>query len=192
MSTDETVLAYTALTVLGGPRYCDETEEPLDPVTGQCGFGYHTHCPFCGEWGGQDCPHMLATWDSERGYEGPRLPMPPADCELLADCSAERKKQALGEFLPLSAVYEEYADSGSHPVGSFRHQLNENWLSNELLEWIVAHVPGIRVASWEPSGPGGAYGNVCYAARPDQVRAGMAAINERVLRAFEALLHNES
>ena len=119
MSIHESVLADAAVTALSGPRYCELTGEALDPVSGQCGFDDHTHCPSCGEWGGQDCPQLLATWNSETGYTGPPLPKPPAGSGLLAHCSADEKKQALGAFLELAAVYEEYALAGSHPGGSF-------------------------------------------------------------------------
>jgi hypothetical protein len=185
MPTDESHLAEIALSVFAG-RDCEYTREPLDPVTGHCGDSSHTHCPFCGVPSGWECGHVLATWDSEQGYDGPPLPVPPAGAEKLTELT-DGEKALLGEFSQLCPVYEEYLTGESYPTGSFYYRLNENWLYCELVDWVVRRVPEIRVRSWEPSGPGGANGDVWYAARPDEARAKVHALTERVTQAFASV-----
>jgi hypothetical protein len=167
-------------------RRCEFSGEPLDPETGHCGFHDHTYCPFCGAAGGVECPHLLATWGNELGYDGPPLPMPLQAVERLADLSYDEKQRALGEFFPLCGLYEEYLDNNEASTGSFSEDLNENWLTDELLCRIPAYVAGLVVASWEPSGPGGGQGDVWYAPQPDEARAQLAALNDRILRTFQA------
>jgi hypothetical protein len=154
--------------------HCEYNGELLDPWTGQCGVNDHTHCPFCGAPSGRDCGHVLASWDSEQGYSGPPLPTPPAGLESLAEASENQRREALGEFAELYALYEEYLD-------------NEKWISSELVDWILQRLPGVRVASWEPSGPGGACGEVYYAAEPEHAQVELRALNEQILHVFGAV-----
>src|SRR6185437_4028539 len=106
MQERESHLAEAALSVLA-ERHCDETGELLNRVDGQCSLDCHAHCPFCGVANGEDCPHLLASWSNEEGYDGPPLPRPVVTRERLAECSEERKQQVLGEFFELCAVYQE-------------------------------------------------------------------------------------
>ncbi len=114
MQERESHLAEAALSVLA-ERHCDDTGELLNRVNGQCSVDYHTHCPFCGAPTGEDCPHLLASWNNEEGYDGPPLPRPGIAVERLSECSDEQKRQVLGEFFELYAVYQEYAAAGNHP-----------------------------------------------------------------------------
>ena len=188
MPIDESHLAEAALKVFAGRELeCEYNGRPLDPVTGDCGDDSHTHCPFCGATGGVECGHVLANWDSEQGYDGPPLPVPPPGAENLGGLTDDQKKAVLKEFFPLCAVYEEYLSGESYPPNSFYYRLKENWLYSELAPWVRRQLPDIWVASWGPNGPGGADGEVWYSAQPDQSREQMRALAQRVAQAFAAL-----
>jgi hypothetical protein len=70
LSIHESVVADAAVTAPGGVRSCDESDERVEVTKGQYGLGYNMHCPSCQLSGGQDCPHLLANWNSETNSDG--------------------------------------------------------------------------------------------------------------------------
>jgi hypothetical protein len=154
---------------------CPYTDQPVDFSLGHCGDDRScTHCPFCGS--ADACPHILAQWCDDFGYDGPDIPLVPEEWSVPADWTEPQLQETLGDLRP---AFEKYAEL-EHLYEGYVQYL----VAQELIELLQLDA---YVVSWCSDGRPVSIGEVCFAAAGNNAAEQLSALGERLGAAIARL-----